>query len=254
MCGMGPTVKPSIGAVFAELPDWDLQLGGSGRATYCCPQENPMKIMSAPAVLAAVFISATVPCASAPAQEPLPAIELRLLCSEAGPDVVAREVESILSLHEFAAAHDAQVVWLDAVIEADDGAGSCSRAAGESETDELPDSSESELRRTHITIRTCASTDEGATCHDDGIVRVLASGPPLVLSRSVHLPHPSKLAENLPYRMHRYGDWLNYQGPFIVRYHQGTGYAYATFDQPDPALSGVWERARCNARPDDCRE
>lgn len=51
----------------------------------------------------------------------------------------------------------------------------------------------------------------------------------------------------LPYRFGGYGDWLNYQGPFIVRYQSATGSEHATFDVPDAALSGVWERAHVNA-------
>ena len=79
-----------------------------------------------------------------------------------------------------------------------------------------------------------------------------ANGPPLAYGHSVFLPHEDSLDEGLPYRHGGYGDWLNYQGPFIVRFFEGTGYAYATFDTPSPALPGVWERARCNADHRSC--
>lgn len=178
----------------------------------------------------------------------LPAVELRLQCYDDGAEHTAAEIEAIQDLHDFARGHDAEVVWLDVVIAADAGAGACSR-----DVSEFPDQPPPTGERARIVFQPCARDARAGTCRPrDGAIRITANGPPLAYSHGVHLPPEAALDPGLPYRYGRYGDWLNYQGPFVVRFFEGTGYAYATFHPPHPGLPGVWERARCNARPDAC--
>src|SRR5690606_20963618 len=63
--------------------------------------------------------------------EPLPAVQFRLHCFDNSAERTAAEIEAMLALHEFAREHDAEAVWLDAVITADAGAGACSRDVSE---------------------------------------------------------------------------------------------------------------------------
>ena len=195
---------------------------------------------------ALILIGLQAPAAGA--QTPLPAVEFRLHCFDDGADQTAAEIEGMQALHEFARDHDAEVVWLDAVIEADNGAGSCSR-----DVTSAPDQPEPMGDRARIVIQPCVEAPRAEACGPaEGIVQVTANGPPLAYALAVHLPDADSLGNDLPYRHGGYGDWLNYQGPFIVRFFEGTGYAFVTFHAPHPALPGVWERARCNARPEAC--
>lgn len=181
------------------------------------------------------------------AQEPLPAATFRLHCFDDGAEQTAVEAEGILTLLEFAAAHDGQPVYLDAVIAADAGAGGCSR-----DLSLIPHQPSPEPGRARISIDPCRveprRREEGRHCWRTGMVDVQASGPPMVLINSIVLPAQADIPQTLPYRIGGYGDWLNYQGPFIVHFYDGTGYSYATFHVPDPALPGVWDRAGVNAR------
>lgn len=185
---------------------------------------------------------------AAPAATPLPAVQFRLHCFDGGAEQTAAEIEHMQALHEFARQHDAEVVWLDAVITADAGAGACSRDASE-----FPDQPPPTGERARIVIRPCLEADRPNICESMGsAVQVSANGPPLAYTHGVFLPDENGLDDGLPYRHGGYGDWLNYQGPFIVRFFEGTGYAYVTFHPPHPALPDVWERARCNARSEAC--
>ncbi|WP_339915153.1 hypothetical protein [uncultured Brevundimonas sp.] len=186
------------------------------------------------------------------AQEPLPAASFRLHCFDDSAERTAVEVEGVLALLEFAENHDGEPVFLDAVIEADAGAGGCSRDRSEFPNQPSPDGN-----RARISIDPCRGEsrrrEQGRHCWRDGMVDVQAIGPPMALTSSIVLPAQADIPENLPYRIRGYGDWLNYQGPFIVHFYSGTGYTYATFHVPDAALPGVWDRARVNAarRPRD---
>lgn len=186
------------------------------------------------------------------AQEPLPAATFRLHCIDDTADRTSSEVDGVLALLEFAEAHDGDAVYLDAVIEADAGAGGCSRDLSEN-----PDQPPPGPGHARITIDPCRveprRREEGRHCWRNGMVDIQASGPPMALTNSVVLPAQADIPETLPYRIGGYGDWLNYQGPFIVHFYSGTGYSYATFHVPDAALPGVWERSRVNAaaRPRD---
>lgn len=185
---------------------------------------------------------------SALAGTPLPAVQFRLHCYDDSARQTAAEIDGMVALHEFAREHDAEVVWLDAVITADAGAGACSR-----DVSAFPDQPPPTGERARIVIQPCLEEERADICSPMGwTVQVTANGPPLAYGHSVFLPHEDSLDEGLPYRHGGYGDWLNYQGPFIVRFFEGTGYAYAIFHSPNPALPGVWERARCNARPESC--
>lgn len=196
---------------------------------------------------AAVVIPAGTP-ARAQSPEALPAVEFRLHCYDGGAAQTAAEIEAIQALHDFARGHDAEVVWLDVIIAADAGAGACSRDASE-----FPDQPPPTGERARIVFQPCGRDARADACRPrDGAIRITANGPPLAYSHGVHLPPEAALDPGLPYRHGGYGDWLNYQGPFVVRFFEGTGYAYATFHPPHPGLPGVWERARCNARPDAC--
>tara|TARA_R110002167_G_scaffold59322_6_gene168152 strand:+ start:1566 stop:2210 length:645 start_codon:yes stop_codon:yes gene_type:complete len=183
---------------------------------------------------------------SALAQEPLPAVTLRLQCSDSGTDTTSEEVDAVLSLLEFAEAHDGEPVYLDAVIQADAGAGGCSR-----DVSEFSDQPDPQVGQARISIDPCRveprGGEDGRHCWRAGMVDIRASGPPMVLTNSIVLPAQADIPESLPYRIGGYGDWLNYQGAFIARFYTGTGYSYATFHLPDPGLAGVWERARLNA-------
>lgn len=182
------------------------------------------------------------------AQTPLPAVEFRLSCFDDGAEQTAAEIEGLLALHEFARAHDAEVVWLDAVIAADAGAGGCSR-----DVSAFPDQPGPSGERARIVIQPCVDEPRAEACGGaERMIRVTANGPPLAYAHAIQLPDTDSLGDDLPYRHGGYGDWLNYQGPFIVRFFEGTGYAFVTFHAPHPALPGVWERARCNARPEAC--
>ncbi|WP_339930156.1 hypothetical protein [uncultured Brevundimonas sp.] len=180
------------------------------------------------------------------AQDPLPAATFRLHCFDDSAEKTAVEAERIVALLEFAEAHDGEPVYLDAVIQADAGAGACSR-----DLSEFPDQPGPDEGRARITVDPCRVAprrhEEGRHCWRPGMVHVKAIGPPMVWSNSIVLPAQADIPETLPYRIRGYGDWLNYQGPFIVHFYDGTGYAYATFHVPDAAVPGVWERARVNA-------
>lgn len=179
---------------------------------------------------------------------PLPAVQFRLHCFDGGAEQTAAEIAGMAALHEFAREHDAEVIWLDAVITADAGAGACSR-----DLSEFPNQPEPTGDRARITIQPCTEEARADICSPLGwTIQVSANGPPLAYTYGVYLPPVQSLPDDLPYRHGGYGDWLNYQGPFIVRFFEGTGYAYVTFTPPNPALPGVWERARCNARPESC--
>ncbi|WP_339930158.1 hypothetical protein [uncultured Brevundimonas sp.] len=204
------------------------------------------------AALAALSIGLSGLSQPAQSQEPLPAVSVRLGCHDEGAEATGTELDRMGDLLEFARAHDGQAVYLDAVIAANDGAGTCSR-----DLSEFPDQPVPEPFRAMITFDPCRiETAEGEAaqrCVRPGMVDVRAYGPPLAISNSIILPAQEDLPLSLPYRIYGYGDWLNYQGPFIVRYMSGTGYEYATFDVPDAALPGVWDRAGVNAatRPQD---
>lgn len=200
------------------------------------------------AVWAAALVSLHALPARAQTTTPLPAVQFRLHCYDNSAEQTAGEIEHIQALHEFAREHDAEVVWLDAVITADAGAGACSR-----DVSRFPDQPWPTGERARITIQPCTTEAWADSCRPmDTMIQVTANGPPLAYTHSVHLPPEDSLDDGLPYRYGGYGDWLNYQGPFIVRYFEGTGYAYVTFHTPHPGLAGVWERARCNARPESC--
>ncbi len=186
------------------------------------------------------------------AQEPLPAATFRLSCVDDGAERTAAEVDGVLALLEFAEAHDGEAVYLDAVIVADAGAGGCSR-----DLSSFPDQPPPGPGQARISIDPCQveprRREEGRHCWRAGMVDIQASGPPMVLTHSIVLPAQADIPETRPYRIGGYGDWLNYQGPFIVHFYDGTGYSYATFHVPDVVIPGVWERARLNAlaRPRD---
>ncbi|WP_420470607.1 hypothetical protein [Brevundimonas sp. FT23042] len=206
------------------------------------------------ACVAAGFAAAVLATAPARAQTradgatPLPAFEFRLRCHDDSAEQTDAEIGGIQALHEFAREHDAEVVWLDAIITADAGAGACSR-----DVSEFPDQPMPTGERARIHIQPCVEEERADVCsHLGWTVQIVANGPPLAYTHAVYLQPQASLEKGLPYRFGGYGDWLNYQGPFIVRFFEGTGYAYVTFDAPDPALPGVWERARCNARPARC--
>ena len=193
--------------------------------------------------LLAVMVShfATAP---VQAQTPLPATSLRLGCHDEGDEATGQEIYRIADLLEFAREHDGQAVYLDAVIAANDGAGSCSR-----DLSAFPNQPEPEPFRAMIVLDPCRAepTDEAEPhCARPGMVHLRAFGPPLAITQAIILPAEDDLPLSLPYRIAGYGDWLNYQGPFIARFFSGTGYEYATFDIPDPALTSVWDRARLN--------
>lgn len=195
-----------------------------------------------------IALAMGLPVLPQPAQgpEPLPAATFRLHCFDNSAEKTAVEARGIVALLEFAEAHDGEPVFLDAVIQADAGAGGCSRDRSEFPNQPSPDEG-----RARITIDPCRieprRREEGHHCWRPGMVYVKAIGPPMVWSNSIVLPAQADIPENLPYRIRGYGDWLNYQGPFIVHFYDGTGYTYATFHVPDAAVPGVWERARVNA-------
>ena len=84
------------------------------------------------------------------AQEPLPAATFRLHCFDDGAETTAVEAEGVMALLEFAEAHDGQPVYLDAVIQADAGAGGCSR-----DLSEFPGQPAPGRGRARITIDPC---------------------------------------------------------------------------------------------------
>lgn len=177
--------------------------------------------------------------ASLPASaDSLPVATFRLSCVPGESDTLKSERKAMLSLLDFARQNDGAPVYLDAVITADAGAGFCSRDLATP----LQDRREAAHGSGAITFNGC-KTDPEARCSEPGMVQIDADGPPLAYRHSIFLPAEATLPRNLPYRLGRYGDWLNYQGPFIARYFEGTGYAYATFHVPDPALGFIWEQA-----------
>lgn len=206
--------------------------------------------MKCPAWIATLAL-ACVQVAPALAQTPataLPAVQFRLHCYDNSAEQTAAEIERIQALHEFAREHDAEVVWLDAIITADAGAGACSR-----DISEFPDQPMPTGERARIVIQPCTEEARADICSPQGwTIQITANGPPLAYTHSVFLPPVEYLSNELPYRYGGYGDWLNYQGPFIIRFFEGTGYAYVTLHTPHPSLPDVWERARCNARPNAC--
>lgn len=200
---------------------------------------RPFMILAA-ASLGAGFLATPPPAAA----EPLPAARFRLSCAAGGSADLAAEREAILALLDFARENDGAPVYLDAAIAADAGAGFCSRDLATP----LRERRLAEEGPGRITFNGC-KLDPDARCPEPGMVQIDADGPPLAYRHSIILPAESALPRNLPYRLGRYGDWLNYQGPFIARFFEGTGYAYATFHVPDPALTFVWERAAGTPRP-----
>ena len=220
-----------------------MQEGADGRS-----KESNMRIPAWIAALALIVFPNAPAQAQAAPLAPLPAVQFRLLCYDDSAEQTAAEIEAMLALHEFAREHDAEVVWLDAVITADAGAGACSR-----DVSEFPDQPWPTGERARITIQPCTTEAWADSCRPmDTMIQVTANGPPLAYTHAVHLPPEESLEDSLPYRHGGYGDWLNYQGPFIVRFFEGTGYAYVTFHSPHPSLPGLWDRARCNARPEAC--
>lgn len=195
--------------------------------------------------LAALSVTFPIVPANARIEEPLPAFTLRLSCHDEGLEATTTELEGMGALLTFAESHDGQPVYLDAVITANDGSGSCSRDVSEN-----PDQRWPTPIRAVITFDPCRRPvmdgEEARHCWRAGMVDIRAMGPPLAISQSIVLPAENDLPRSLPYRLGGYGDWLNYQGPFIVRYHSATGSERATFDVPDAALSGIWDRARRN--------
>ena len=180
------------------------------------------------------------------AAELLPRTSFRLSCVNADQERVSIEMAAIQELMEFAAAHDGEPVYLDVVIEADNGAGTCARDLA---TPYKGNRNAGEPRQ--ISFNGC-KVEKGRRCLEKDMAQIDADGPPLAYRHSIVLPRETALPKNLPYRMSGYGDWLNYQGPFIVRHYEGTGYAYATFHVPDAALGLVWARAVCNTKPETC--
>ncbi|MDP1631404.1 MAG: hypothetical protein Q8L66_08290 [Caulobacter sp.] len=197
------------------------------------------------AALLAIALAAPLAPAMAAEPTPLPAHALRLGCWGGDAPVTAQEVAAIQDLMTFAEDNDGRPVYLDAVITADAGAGGCRRDYTGKAKRPAPTEDGAV-----IVMDRCESK---ALCWRQGLLQITANGPPMVIEHSIILPRPEDLPESLPYRMGGYGDWLNYQGPFIVRFHSGTGYVYVTFTPPDPALVDVWRRAACNADPAACR-
>lgn len=196
-----------------------------------------MQPVSAAPVLA---LAAGLALAPLPANsvEPLPSASFHLSCVHSTDEALNAEFDAIGALLEFARTHDGEAVYLDAAIEADAGAGLCSRDLATS----LDNRIEPGEGPSRISFNGCR-TESDRRCIEKDMVQIDADGPPLVYRHSIVLPDEASLPESLPYRMGRYGDWLNYQGPFIVRFHEGTGYAYASFHVPDAALSHIWQRA-----------
>lgn len=185
----------------------------------------------------AIIVGSCLSSVQALAADPLPKAAFRLSCLKDERTNIKAETYSILALLAFAQAHDGEPVYLDAVIEADAGTGFCSRDLAA-----LSPGDADNGKPSRISFNGC-DEERNASCLPEGVVRVDADGPPLAYRHSILLPAEASLPKNLPYRMGGYGDWLNYQGPFIARYYEGTGYAYATFHVPDAALGHIWERA-----------
>lgn len=197
----------------------------------------------------AIFFTCLLPLPgqSVLAAEPLPAASFRLSCFNDERADTEGETDAILALLAFAAAHNGEPVYLDAAIEADAGAGFCSRDLAVSG----PEDGGEDRKPNRISFNGCM-VEEERRCIEKDMVQIDADGPPLAYRHSVILPPEALLPKNLPYRTGNYGDWLNYQGPFIARHFEGTGYAYATFHVPDAALAYVWARGR-NAEAGKCR-
>lgn len=172
------------------------------------------------------------------AADALPAASFRLSCFNDDRTDTEGETDAILALLAFAAAHNGKPVYLDAAIEADAGSGFCSRDLAAAN----PGGGGEDRKPNRISFNGCVA-EEDRRCIEKDMVQIDADGPPLAYRHSVVLPPEALLPKNLPYRMGNYGDWLNYQGPFIAHHYEGTGYAYATFHVPDAALAYVWERA-----------
>ncbi|MDX5367009.1 MAG: hypothetical protein LPK88_11235 [Alphaproteobacteria bacterium] len=201
-----------------------------------------MQLASAARVVA---LAAALPLVSLPAgaAEPLPSAAFRLSCVPGEGAKLDAEFESIQALLDFARRHDGEAVYLDAAIEADAGAGFCSRDLA-TPMDNRIEPGEGPSR---ISFNGCR-TESDRRCIEKDMVQIDADGPPLVYRHSIVLPDETSLPKNLPYGMGRYGDWQNYRGPFIARFHEGTGYAYASFHVPDAALSYIWRRATTNPK------
>lgn len=186
-----------------------------------------------------IFLSGFVICLAAPtfAETILPAATLRLSCVHGDQARVEAEMASVQTLLEFAKAHDGEPVYLNAVIKADSGAGLCARDLAAPYK-----SNRTEGKPRRISFDGC-KVEKGRSCVEKDMAQIDAEGPPLTYRHSVILPYEQSLPKGFPYRIGDYGDWLNYQGPFIARHYEGTGYTYATFHVPDAALSSIWERA-----------
>lgn len=195
---------------------------------------HPASAISVLALATALFQTAS----PAAASEPLPSASFYLSCVHSAGEALDAEFDAIGAVLEFARKHDGEAVYLDVAIEADAGAGFCSR--------DLATPMQNRIKPgegpSRISFNGCR-TESGQRCIEKEMMQIDADGPPLVYRHSIVLPDEASLPKSLPYRMGRYGDWLNYQGPFIVRFHEGTGYAYASFHVPDAALAYVWRRA-----------
>lgn len=201
-----------------------------------------MQPVSAAPVLA---LAAGLTLAPLPANsvEPLPSASFHLSCVHSADEALDAEFDAIGALLEFARAHDGEAVYLDAAIEADAGAGLCSRDLATPMQNRIgPGEGPS-----RISFNGCR-IESDRRCIEKDMVQIDADGPPLVYRHSIVLPDEASLPKSLPYRMGRYGDWLNYQGPFIARFHEGTGYAYASFHVPDAALTYIWRRAAAHPK------
>lgn len=193
----------------------------------------------------ALFVALSAPLAAHAAEpKPLPAFSLKLTCDPTDPDATRQQIAAIQDFMAFAEDHDGQPVYIDAVIVGDAGAGGCMRdytgkANRPGATGDAP----------VIEMDLCKTA---ARCWRKDVVQVTAIGPPLAVSTAIIMPRPQDIPENLPYRIGGYGDWLNYQGPFIIRFHGATGFDHATLTVPDAALADIWRNAACNARDGAC--
>lgn len=199
---------------------------------------HPASAISVLALTTALF-QTTSPAA---ASEPLPSASFHLSCVHSTDEALDAEFDAIGALLEFARMHNGEAVYLDATIEADAGAGFCSRDLATPMQNRI----EPGEGPSRISFNGCR-TESDRRCIERDMVQIDADGPPLVYRHSIVLPDEASLPKSLPYRMGRYGDWLNYQGPFIVRFHEGTGYAYASFHVPDAALTYIWRRAAAHS-------
>jgi hypothetical protein len=160
---------------------------------------------------------------------PLPAGDLELACSG---EPTQEEMSSLAEFIDFAEQHDGEPVFVSVSIEADSGAGGCARNVSR--------------ETSGVTYRVCNNVPHLWLCTQRDKVFVQASGPGTPFPHGIVLPGERTLPTSLPYSYYSYGQWLNYSGPFIIRYFSGTGFRYASLDIPDPGLDVVWTRAHDN--------